>query len=228
MDEGIRYSKTLIQSLEKSLRNAFKQYNLELTKKPHNPGAAFRISLALGDKTVRSYSGQEHVLKIVLAEHGPSDFYFGFVAMFQYGAKADILESASLTVFHSAYTGETVPLFRAEWDKTSASDGSKHAQPHWHFVQRAEEITSIGQALSEEFDPEQKTELFDELVDCRGFHFALTSLWDKKNNESRPKQLFESDDFLKWFEQLTIYIAGQIEYMVSKMPSAAVKEFVPE
>jgi len=112
----------------------------------------------------------------------------------------------------------------------AADQQSKHAQPHWHFVQSPQRIGDIARTLmrpsgeTSEFSPEQTTELFSGLVDCGKFHFAMTSMWEKSETPPYKKRLFDSGDFPEWFKSLTNYIAGQIAYLVSHMPSEAAPE----
>jgi len=226
--DGIYYSEKLIQWLERSLRSAFNQRDLVLTRTPKNAGGGFPVSLPPGHKTVQTDDGWEYEIREILTDNGqPSNFYFGFVATFVMTTqKKYTLQDSSLIVFHDI--GELTPLFRAEWDKQAASDASEHAQPHWHFMQRPEHIEGIVRMMSSsptEFAPEQ-TKLFAELADCGKFHFAMSTRWDE-DNKPLYKRVFESDDFPKWFESLTIYIAGQIAYLVKKAPVTP-KEFAPE
>ena len=71
-----------------------------------------------------------------------------------------------------------------------------------------------------EFLPQQTDDLFSGLADYGKIHFAMTTLWDEEDVPP-PKRLFDSDDFPKWFAGLTNYIAGQIRYLVKKMPARA-------
>jgi len=227
---GVQYSQSLIKSLEDSLKSAFNQPYLRLKRRPSNPGAKFFISLESGSKIAQTDDGSEQVVvEILTAERHRSTVWFGFAAAFEL---ADIgkynLQHASLTVFYDI-AGELTPLFRAEWDQLDASNTtSKHAQPHWHFVQSPERIEGIVRTFAKpsagtlaEFAPEQKSELFAGLVDCGMFHFAMTSLWEKSEIPPYKKRLFDSDDFPKWFKSLTNYIADQIAYLVSHMPPTA-------
>lgn len=225
----VQYSQALIQKLEESLRTAFHQPLLRLTR-PRKEGSEARVTLAEGPRTAHTDDGPElMVVEILTGDHRTSTFWFGFVAVF---ALAEIgryaLQHVSLIIFHDI-GGELVPLFRAEWDQIDASnEKSHHAQPHWHFIQNPERIESLVRTLTRpatnavgEFSPESESELFAGLADCGKFHFAMTSLWEKNEMPPYKKRLFNSDDFPKWFKSLTTYIAGQIAYLVSHMPSAA-------
>lgn len=223
MADGIPYSLGLLLSLEKSLGTSFNQPYLWLTKRPTKPGATFRVSLGQADRTIETDDGAEqNVVPIRLADGQPSTFYFSFAARFEIKTNRHTLQHASLSVFHDVYAGEITPLFRAEWDQAAASDvASLHAQPHWHFVQRPERIEGIVRSLltpSAEFVPQPESDIFSGIVDCGKIHFAMTSLWDRKE-PSCHKQLFEASDFPKWFASLTRYLANQIAYAVSKAPS---------
>src|SRR5712692_8996509 len=138
----VEYSPPLIRSLEDSLKSAFNQPYLKLTTKPKNPGAWFHIRLENAPRTAESDdSAEQKVMEILTADQRSSAFSFGFTAVFAFSATHKYsLQHSSLAVFHNI-AGEPVPLFRAEWDQLAASDeASKHAQPHWHFVQSPERI----------------------------------------------------------------------------------------
>jgi hypothetical protein len=221
--EPIRYSASLVKSLEKSLRSAFNK-KLTLTPKPKNAGERFSVSLRDGDKNDPS----GYLVQNILIDDESTQFYFSFAASFQLVAHDYILEHSSLAVFHDML--ELTPLFRAEFDPRNASDsGSEHAQPHWHFAQRPEHIEFIVRTLigaPTAFDPGRKSELFGDFADCTKFHFAMSPLWVKGKALSH-KQIFETADFPKWFDSLTKYVAGQIGYIIKKAPSGA-KDFIPE
>ena len=227
MAGGISYSEGLIQSLERSLRSAFNQPYLRLTRKPHRPGGGFYVFVEKGEKDAQTDDGREQTVTAILSAEGqPTSFYFAFVTTFDIFTRGYILQHASLIVFHDVYAGELTPLFRAEWDYVAASDTtSKHAQPHWHFVQRPERIERIVRTIISpplNFKVEEQGEIFGGLADCGRIHFAMTSLGPLQ------KQVFQSDNFRKWFESLTNYISEQIEYLISKAPAAAVRDFVAD
>lgn len=168
------------------------------------------------------------VMEIMLPNGRHSTFWFSFVAAFrQEGSEKHSLQHASLPVFHDI-AGELVPLFRAEWDQLAAScQDSTHAQPHWHFVQRPARIERVVLNLMRsstnavhEFAPDEESEYLPGLVDCGRFHFAMTSLWESTDDPPYKKRLFDTDNFPKWFDNLTDYIAGQVNYLVSHMPAS--------
>jgi len=227
--DGVEYSEALIQSLERSLGSAFNQKYLRLTRRPHKPGSGFYISPEDADKAAQSEDGGEQMVTAIIADSGQlTPFYFGFIATFGIFTKNYTLQHASLMVFHDVYSGTLTPLFRAEWDHLAASDAtSKHAQPHWHFVQRPRQIEGILRALigpPRDFTTKEEDTLFASLDDCGRLHFAMTSLLPFK------KETFQSDSFQKWFKNLTNYIAEQINYLMLKAPSAAIpaREFTPD
>ncbi|HEV2290138.1 MAG TPA: hypothetical protein VGR81_14440 [Candidatus Acidoferrales bacterium] len=175
---------------------------------------------------------QQPLMHIRLSDGQESTFYFTFLARFEIGANRHTLQHATLLVLQDLFAGEITPLFRAEWDQAAASDPtSEHAQPHWHFVQRPEHIEAIVRtviARPAEFVPEGQSDIFSGLVDCGRIHFSMASLWGKGQPFSH-KQLFQGTDFSEWFANLTKYVAGQISYVVSKVPGAmVVRDFVPE
>ena len=169
-------------------------------------------------------------MEIVTADRQPSTFYVGFVANFEIvptHEKKHSLQDASLSVFQDI-AGDLAPLFGAEWhEKAALDERSKHAQPHWHFVQRPDRIERIlrthmrsGQTI--EFAPERKSALLSGLADCGKFHFAMTSQWDEHDTPPyKNKIVFDSEEFPKWFAGLANYVAGQITYLVQKMPVRA-------
>jgi hypothetical protein len=228
----VQYSNNLIQDLERSLGYAFHQRFLRLTRPPgtRQRPSEFHIRLDVDSRgspvtTALEDDGSEPlVMEIMLPGGRHSSFWFSFVAAFrQEQSEKHSLQHASLPVFHNI-VGELVPLFRAEWDQLAAScTNSTHAQPHWHFVQRPARIESIvlqhmGASTVRDFVPEETSEFLPGLVDCGRFHFAMTSLWEKTDEPGYVKRTFDTDDFPRWFENLTNYIAGQIDYLVSHMP----------
>jgi hypothetical protein len=224
---GISYSEGLIQSLEKSLRSAFNRPYLRLTRKPRAPGGGFYVFVEKGDRDVQTDDGREQTVTAILSADGqPTPFYFAFVTTFDIYTLDHILTHASLMVFQDVYAGEITPLFRAEWDYVAASDTkTKHAQPHWHFVQRPERIERVVRTIispRRDFKSAEESEIFAGLLDCGRIHFAMTSLGPVQ------KQMFQSDDFQKWFDSLAKYVSEQIQYLMSKAPAPALKDFVPD
>jgi hypothetical protein len=235
----VKYSESLIHKLEESLKNSFNQPLLRLTRQSGRPGSEIRITLSDGPRIAQSDDGPEiSVVEILTADHHRSTFWFGFVGVFTVVElnKYDLFHT-SLLVFHDIY-GELVPLFRAEWDRdAAASEASKHAQPHWHFIQNPGRIERLIRTLTGpphdaigEFVPDEEAGLFHGIADCGRIHFAMTSLWEKSEVPSYTKRQFDSTDFPKWFQNLTGYIAGQIAYLVRHMPQTATpaaRAFVP-
>lgn len=217
--------------MEKSLRSAFHQPNIGLTKRPHKPGD-FYVQLESGQgRTASTNDGVEQTVVQILDEHSEGTaFFFGFVGLFVPAPENRYcLKHASLSVFHDII-GDPVPLFRAEWDEIAASTPeAKHAQPHWHFVQSPRNIESILRTLTgtsgqpSEFTPGF---LFPSLPDCGDIHFAMTSL-----GTPEYRCLFDSGEFEKWFEGMTAYVGGQIAYIVGKTrplsAAAPVVDFAP-
>ena len=118
MAVGIPYREALVQSLEKSLRSAFNQPHLRLTRRPGKAGGGFRVSLERGDKIARTDHGTEQLVMGIVNDAGePSPFYFSFAATFEIETNAHALQHASISVFHDIFAGELTPLFRAEWDQ---------------------------------------------------------------------------------------------------------------
>ena len=223
MAQVVRYSGALIQRLERILRSAFNPHSM-LTKDRHKTGP-FQICLANEEKYAQTDDGSDYRVVEILSSGQPTVFYFAFVAEFGFAeTEKNVLLSASLPVFHDVYAGELAPLFRAEWDYNAAvNPASKHAQPHWHFIQSPARLESIVRTASSE--PQEftsvPTSLFTGLTDCGRVHFAMTSL--------SQKTIFEStDDFPEWFEALTSHIAEQITYLVRKDPGGITGEFVPD
>lgn len=212
-----------MNSLEKSLRSAFNQ-DLNLTRKPNNTGTRFIVSLREGDRTSADAG---YWLKNVLVGDERTTFYFGFAASFEIETEAYVLDHSSLAVFHDIL--ELTPLFRAEFHpKNAADEASEHAQPHWHFTQRPEDVEYVVRTMiNEPVEFGQKSEFFGDYPDCSKFHFAMSPLWEKGKALSH-KQVFETADFPKWFDNLTKYVAGQIAYIVEKAPAMPAKDFNPE
>jgi len=218
----VEYSNTLIRRLEESLRSAFGQPSM-LLGVPRDRGVGFHARLNGGSRTAHMDDGPNQDVAEIVVNQRHSGFWFTFDAAFTIGLHDQYtLEHAAIGVFHEIGT-ELVPFFRADWDKLDAEQESEHAQPHWHFVQRPSRIEGIvrglraaSSQLPTEFEPEP-IGLFDQLVDCGKVHFAMTSLWEKSEEPPYKKRLFDSDDFPKWFDSLTRYIAGEIAFIVGHM-----------
>jgi plasmid stabilization system protein ParE len=225
MAAGVQYSQALIQRLEGSLRAASNQPYLRLTR-PRILGGRFDVELENGPLLAYPDGrSEQRVVEILTADRRQTTFHLGFVAEFaQSPARKYSLQHASVSVFYDIL-GSLMPLFRAEWDQLDASNKtSKHAQPHWHFVQRPERIEGIVRAAltrapsgAVEFASEQDGELFVGLIDCGKLHFAMSSLGERAS----IKKEFDSEEFSKWFESLMRYIADQIAYLISRVPDAA-------
>lgn len=225
----IEYSQRLKQHLEKSLKSAFRQPFLKLTDPPKK-AVEFHIrldeDLRGGRSTAHEDDGSEPIVMEIITPAGAhSTFWFTFVAAFrQEQSMKPSLQHASLLIFYEI-AGDLVPLFRAEWDRVAAACvDSRHAQPHWHFVQRPARIERLVKTfmassaeVAREFVPEEKSDLFADSADCSRFHFAMTSLWEEKAIPPNMKQTFDAEGFPKWFENLTQYIAEQVAYTVSHM-----------
>ncbi len=231
----VKYNKALVRSLEKILRSSFNQPTLILST-PTKLGTGFHVRLAGTSRTAHMDDGPDQEVAEIIVNHRGSDFWFSFDAAFVTLALADQyeLQDVGVGVFHNI-AGELVPLFRADWHRLDALGTSVHAQPHWHFVQRPARIEGIIRTLESstpeavrEFAPDPQTTLFGGVVDCGMIHFAMTSLWERAENQSYTKRIFNSEDFPKWFQNLAQYIAGQIALLVRHTPiedAPFVKEF---
>jgi len=221
MEQVVHYSAGLIQRLEKILRATLNPHAV-LTKNPHKVGP-FHISLANEEKHAQTDNGSDYRVLEILSDGKPTVFYFAFFAAFGLAdSEKNVLLSSSLAVFHDIYAGELAPLFRAEWDYEAAvSPDSKHAQPHWHFVQSPARLEKIMRSASSEphdFAVEPAS-LFTGLADCGKVHFAMTSL---------SKKAVFAGDFADWFEALATLIADQINYILRKAPATVMGEFTPD
>jgi hypothetical protein len=233
----VEYTSKLVRRLEGILRAAFGQTSLILAA-PTKRGAGFHVRLTGNSRTAHMDDGPEQEVAEIIVDKRHSDFWFSFDAAFVTVAVLDQyeLQDVGIGVFHDI-AGELVPLFRADWHRLDAMGNSGHAQPHWHFVQRPARIEGIVRVLessiggiTRDFAPESQTELFAGLIDCGMIHFAMTSLWEKEEDPPYMKRVFDSDDFPKWFANLTKYIAGQIALLVRHTPigdAPGVVEFTP-
>jgi hypothetical protein len=228
----VQYGPALVRSLEHSLRTAFNQPNIGLTKKPNMAGP-FYVLLEYGDRVATTNDGTpQDVIEILIRDSQRAlrrtGFYVGFVGRFNHaGGREYRLDHASLSVFYSV-VGDLLPLFRAEWDELAAQGQSRDAQPHWHFVQSPKRIEGIVRTLAGaqgepgEFNP---TGCFPDLADCGKLHFAMASLSD-----DNFRYLFDSGEFQQWFRGLTQYIGSQVGYLVETMPASdteGIMEFEP-
>jgi hypothetical protein len=228
--KSVIYTKELIKALENSLRSAFNQPYISLTKQPRKAGD-FYVQLESGATATTNDGVDQTVVEILSRDHDGTTFYFGFVGLFVPAPEKSkyYLRHASLSVFHNII-GDPIPLFRADWDEQAASDDTApHAQPHWHFVQNPRNIESILRTLMgtsgqpSEFNPGF---LFPSLPDCADIHFAMTSL-----GTPGYRVVLNSGEFEQWFAGMTAYVGSQIAYIVSKKSAptttATVVDFVP-
>ena len=228
MTEYVEYSDSLVRKLEDSLRASFRQRFLFLTRpESKSPPGDIRITLQRGasgrEFVAGNGDGRDHwVMEIMADGNRGSGFWFGFLAIFAVvESRKHTLQDVSVLVFQDI-RGSLMPVFRAEWAQVAVLDAaSNHAQPHWHFTQSPSRIEDIIRALetpeleeAREFSPGVENGLFAGLADFGMFHFAMTPLWDERNERSSLKCQFDSNQFPKWFKSLTDYIAGQISYLV--------------
>lgn len=237
----IPYTEGLIQSCEKSLKAAFAQPTLRLSRRPAKQAGDFTVEIDDPQRfaTADVDSAKQPVADVLTPSVWPGSYYFAFKANFVLWApaaskaRAHILDHASITVFQELAAGELGPCFRADWDPRAVMDSaSDHAQPHWHFVQRPDRLEGIVRTLiapTGEFSAEVNAQIFTGLPDLDRFHFAMSPLWDPKKNPSQ-KISFDSSDFEKWFDKLAQYIATQLAYICTKSRSttATVKDFIAE
>ncbi len=242
--EYVEYSDSIVRKLEDALRTSFRQGSLFLTR-PEKKGSSgdIRITIQRGPSgrefVAGNGDGRDHwVMEIMADGDRGSGFWFGFFARFALvESRKSTLQDVSILVFQDI-RGSLIPLFRAEWAQVAVLDPvSNHAQPHWHFTQSPSFIENTIRALMRsdpdevrEFAPEAEDGVFVGLADFGMFHFAMTSLWEERDQPPYLKRQFDSNQFPKWFRRLTDYIAGQISYLVSHMPTTGVstiKEFVP-
>jgi len=229
---GVEYSEALVKFLEQSLTTAFNPQYLQLTRRRGNTRDDFYVEVTDSPAiALRDDDSPQHVFQIRTSDDSPTSFYLGFVALFRLTSSTHkhSLQHASLSVFHDI--GDIIPLFRAEWDEIAAlCETSKHAQPHWHFVQSPGRIERVVRSFllaandAIDFSPTgQESEIFSGLADCGKFHFAMTSLGD-----GGFRHAFDAEEFQRWFAALTGYIGDQIAYLMKKTPLGgrdAVAEF---
>ncbi len=228
----IYYSEALISSLENSLKASFKRPDLRLTRRPSaKQGGPLSIMLADGDRLAEENATTHRVFAILTDQIHHDTFYFGFTALFDpwtqmKTARQHWMYHISLSIFQNLI-GDLVPVFRAEWDERGVSTTSDHAQPHWHFSLRPDRIEGIvrvfvspgEQSRVAEFSPDVESELFPDVAELDKFHFAMSPLW-VKDKTAPHKHGFESEEqFLKWFDNLTRYVAHQLVYVCAKSPA---------
>jgi len=232
LSELVYYSDALIRKLEVAIRSSFGAQSVQLTRpRKKKFKETIRVTLQEGEQNQRSVVGSgddplHWVVEIITEDNSRSGFWFGLSAIFEPTAsQKHSLEHVSVLVFRDIL-GDLIPFFRAEWMQSAVLDASKHAQPHWHFTQSPARIESLIRAFStsdldavEEFSPEAGAGPFTGLPDFGMFHFAMTSLWEERNQPPYLKRQFDSDQFPRWFASLTDYIAEQISYLVSHMPT---------
>ena len=227
----------MIQSWERSLRSAFGDPALQLTRRSSKPTGRFYVEIS----TPNVYRGIDasHPISELQRPDGriPRDtFWFSFKANFDLffvgrrSAREHVLEHASLSVFQRLPTRSVVPMFRAEWDSRAAEDSSSnHAQPHWHFTRPPDRYTHFSGGTAENTtrladftgirEGANDTSQFGELIDIGGFHFAMSQLWSPDVILCQKQVFTTTDEVGRWFNALTTYISDQLAYVMRKMVS---------
>jgi hypothetical protein len=224
----IYYSEKLIQSFERSLREAYSPRYVQLSRKPSKVTGRFSVVIAGGTREflAADTDGAQKLVEIHGGRVPEETFWVAFKANFDlWEGGRHLLEDLSVSVFQQIKTGDLIKMFRAEWDSRTAADSSnRHAQPHWHFVMEAEDFRNVlgseeplvsGQQNTLEFAAHMQTDLG--VVDFSGFHFAMSPLW-YRDVPSCHRQIFQSGEELSsWFRNLSTYIAEQLAYVSEKM-----------
>ncbi len=239
----IYYTDSLVQAFERSLRDAFNPRYVRLSRRSSKAVGRFNVVLEVGDREFKAADADEaqNVIAICHTRVPQELFWLAFKANFEFwesGGKQSggkhYLEHISLSVLQKAPTGDLVRMFRADWDSRAASDSaSTHAQPHWHFAMEEDDFLAVFDSGGPqdvdftdliEFDP--TTPFASQLVDFKGFHFAMSPLWHE-GEASCHRQVFESEDVLtSWFSNLSRYIAEQLLYVSEKVgASPSVSDF---
>jgi hypothetical protein len=232
----IYYTEKLLQSFERSLRNAFSPRHVQLTRRPSRATGRFNVVLAVGDREFKAADAEDPQNVIEIRHEGapPEVFWMAFKANFDLWEHGEhFLEHISVSVFQQLESGDLVRMFRAEWDSRAASDSaSTHAQPHWHFAMEEDDFRAIflleqqDSVVSESLEFSSATRPALLLVDFSGFHFAMSPLW-RPDASSCHRQIFRSAEELNsWFSELSKYIAEQLSYLGEKVcVRATVSEF---
>jgi hypothetical protein len=224
----IYYSEKLIQSFERSLREAYSPLYVQLSRRPSKATGRFNVVMASGTREFKAADaeGAQELIEIRGDSVPQETFWVAFKATFDLWERGEhLLEHLSVSVFQQIETGDLIRMFRAEWDSRAASDSSSgHAQPHWHFAMEADDFRAVlgsveplvsGQQNTLEFAADMKADLG--LLDFSGFHFAMSPLW-YGDAPSCHRQIFQSDEELSsWFHNLSTYIAEQLAYVSEKV-----------
>lgn len=224
----IYYTESLIQSFERSLRDAYSPPHVQLTRKTSRDTGRFNVVMASGTREFQAADadGAQRLVEIRGSRIPEETFWVAFKADFDlWEGGQHLLEHISVTVFQQIETGDLIRMFRAEWDSRGAAESSSgHAQPHWHFVMEADDFRTLleseeppasGQQDTLEFTADIQTSLG--VVDFSGFHFAMSPLW-YQDVPSCHRQIFQSGDELgSWFHNLSTYIAEQLGYVSEKV-----------
>lgn len=222
----IYYSNPLVQSFERSLREAFNPRYVQLSRRPSKAVGRFNVVLESGDREFKASDADGSLNVIEIRHEGvPEDiFWMAFKANFDLWERGEhFLEHISVSVLQQVETGDLVRMFRAEWDSRAASDSlAKHAQPHWHFAMEEDDFRAVFPATEDSTDADQPFDFSTtkppalQLLDFSGFHFAMSPLW-YPNIPSCHRHAFQSSEELtSWFSNLSNYIAGQLTYICEK------------
>jgi hypothetical protein len=234
MTPQIYYSEQLIQSWEMSLRSAFGQSQLRIDRKPSKAVGRFYVAVPAAESYIARTGDDatQYLTNVRRDDIPPKTFWFSFKANFdlwtleQNKGRQHFLEHASICVYQRIADSGFIPMFRGEWDSRAAKDASsKHAQPHWHFVQRPEQFEYLfesGSPSPQEFAGEDAKandiQKFGAVIDFSGFHFAMSPLWSPGVSLCQKQMFTSAKEVGAWFGSLTTYISDQLAYIVTKLP----------
>lgn len=219
--------------------SAFAQPGLRLTRRTAKTADRFNVHLQTGsgfETTVDAISPPTANILSAGVEQGR--YHFGFKSTFELWTaekgrpRSHILQHTSLTVLENIPLAGVAPIFRAEWDPRAVEDAaSKHAQPHWHFIQQAETIDNLVQAAfgpPANFGAESRPSYFTGLSDLDRFHFSM-STFSSQEGTVLHKRAFQSETELKeWFRSLCNYIVHQLTYVCGKSSFSASDQGITE
>src|ERR1700735_1134649 len=109
----IYYDEKLIQSLERSLREAYLPFFVRLSRRPSKATGRFNVVIASGTREFRSADSEGSQKLIEIGGRVPPDtFWLAFKANFEFWKQGEhLLEHISVSVFQQIEGGDLIRMF---------------------------------------------------------------------------------------------------------------------
>jgi len=225
IDMRIEYSAKLVSQCEQMLAKVTGQTIVQLSRKPVKRMGTFYVNPLYGntiycDPDDNEERGAWELIQINTPTVWPA--FLGFRLRFDHEENKDVLTSSSILIVVNL--GFLKPIFRAEWDYRGLTEGSTHAQPHWHALLNEVPTTtgiSSGAELVKEFGSEEKRAT----VNLSLIHLPMSTNWHEVDGKTFIHNLGCLSSLTNWLNEISLYIKGQLEYLRKKHGELMIKEF---